>query len=122
MASAEAPLVNEPRLQTTVVVPEQVPDADVFAIGTYAVRYCGVLVPPPGAGVVTVMVNTPGIVSNDAGTCALSEVELANPVGCTVPFIEMTDALVNPLPVTVIVVGVFSGTAAGLIPVTVGKG
>jgi hypothetical protein len=75
----------------------------LFTIGTYTVRYCGVLVPPPGPGVVTVIVSTRGMVSSEAGTSAVSDVALVNVVGCAAPSMAMTDALVNPVPATAIV-------------------
>jgi hypothetical protein len=58
-------------------------------------------VPPPGAGVTTVMLAVPAALTSDAGTCATSWVAEPYVVGRATPFQLTTDVPTKPVPSTV---------------------
>src|SRR5580692_9898204 len=58
-------------------------------------------VPPPGAGVTTVMPALPAVAMSVADTCAVSSVSLTKVVVSGVPFQLIADAATKSLPVTV---------------------
>ncbi len=60
------------------------------------------LVPPPGAAFVTVIESVPGVASIAAGTVAVSDVGLLAVRLTVAPFTWTTDALMKPVPVSVI--------------------
>ena len=88
----------------------------------YAENICAALVPPPGAGVVTVTLRLPGVASADAEKVAVSEVELTKVDGTVCPFMATVVPAVKPVPVSVSVVATLIGPELGLIPVSVGTG
>jgi hypothetical protein len=94
----------------------------LFGMETYAVKYCGALVPPPGAGVTTVIGKRPGVARLDTGTFAVRLVELTKVVGTEVPFTSTEEVDTKPVPVTPIETAVLIGPALTDNDVSVGTG
>ena len=87
------------------------------------VKVCAVVVPPPGAGVVTVTETVPAAATSEPGTAALKVVALPNVVVRAVPFQFTTEPLTKFVPVTVSVnADAPAAAVVGEIEVSVGAG
>jgi hypothetical protein len=70
--------------------------------GLLMVKFAGADVPPPGAGLNTVMAATPPSARSAAGTVALRELSVENVVAISVPFQRTADPLTKAEPETAI--------------------
>jgi len=80
------------------------------------------VVPPPGAGVVTVKFEFPGKARLEAGIDAVSSDELTSDAAIFTPFSATVELAVKPVPYNVTVVAVLIGPAVGEMEVRVGAG
>jgi hypothetical protein len=97
----------------------------IVGIGLFIVKGSAVEVPPPGAGLNTVMTPVPPVAMSLAGIDALKKGNspLTKLVGRAIPFHSTTDPLKKPVPLTVrSKAGPPAVTATGLIPVITGIG
>ena len=87
-----------------------------------AVKGSAVEVPPPGAGVVTVMFTTPAVAMLEAGIVAVNPVELWYCVAMLIPLTAAVESGANPVPVKKTCVAVSTSPEFGLIDVSAGAG
>jgi hypothetical protein len=92
------------------------------AVEINVVYACAPLVPPPGAGVVTVTLWLPGNASEAAGKLQVIPVELTNVHGIVTPFSATAVCVLKPVPVSITALAVLMGPPLGLRLVNVGTG
>jgi len=108
---------------TVTEAPEGTLGALTVRVGPVTVSVAGEEVPPPGAGVKTLIVRVPAVAMSLAGIAAVSWVGETNVVGRALPSTCTTELPTKFVPVAVSVkAGLPSATAVGLMLVRVGGG
>jgi hypothetical protein len=119
---SETVAVQVVELPTTTEAGEQL---RLVAVGRVTENVCALEVPPPGAGLKTVIGKSPNVVRSLAGIAAVSCVELTNVVDRSEPLNRTTETPpeTKPVPLTVSVkAALFRGLLAGEMLVVVGTG